>query len=212
MLQMNRNGVEQTMIFVFLFFFFLAPIHAQQLEPIGTPELKISNEYQSDNLCGPNGLFVVCKLLNIEAKRDELARVAGMDERGTTLYGLKKAALQKGLYAVGVETTVPQLRKLPPPMIAQVHQNHFLIVNGFEGDWVHIIDAPKEPYALLLTDFEKIWTGKALIVSKEKVEIEFSHFRYTIIAFVGFFLVSVICLIFALRRKIVNGQSFLPTT
>ena len=204
MLKMNRNGVEQTMIFIFLFFFFLAPIHIQRLEANGTPELKIRNEHLDNNFCGPNSLFVICNLLGIEAKRDELARMAGMDKLGTTLYGLKKAAVQKGLYAVGVETTVSQLRKLPSPMIAQVHQNHFLIVNGFEGDWVYIIDTPKEPYALPLTDFEKIWTGKALVVSKEKVEIGFSHFRYAIIAIVGLFLVSVICLIFVLRRKIVN--------
>ena len=149
------------------------------IEPLSLPILVVSVFFgqqvkadvnlSGDNLCGPNSLFIAAALLDIKTNRDELARCAGITDRGTTLYGLKKAAFEKGLYAIGIQTTLEELRQYDVPIIAHVgNDDHFLVIAGFEGARVKIINPPQDPFTVSSEYFERIWTGKALIVSTKK--------------------------------------------
>lgn len=136
-------------------------------------QVKAEVNLSSDNLCGPNSLFIAAVLLDVKTNRDELARCAGITDSGTTLYGLKKAAIEKGLYAIGIQTTLEALRQYDAPIIAHVgNDDHFLVIAGFEGARVKIINPPQEPFTLSSEDFERIWTGKALIVSTKKEDLD----------------------------------------
>lgn len=198
---MSHKVIKQTIVSICFLLCFLLHVYVQQAQAVNQEE---PEERQVDRLCGPNSLFIIFALLGVEAERDGLAEMADINERGTTLYGLRKAAIQHGLYAVGVETTLSQLRKLPPPMIAHVSPDHFFVVNGFEGDWVHIIDPPENPSSVHSSDFGKIWTGKALIVSREELEIAFPRPLYIT---AGLLLLSLVCVAFFIFVLIKKARS-----
>ena len=53
--------------------------------------------YNWSAVCGPESLLTVCKLFGIPASIEELCRLSGQDETGTSMYGLWYAAKVKGL-------------------------------------------------------------------------------------------------------------------
>jgi len=126
----------------------------------------IEGQEETDLLCGPKSLLVVCKLLGVKADLEELCRLSGW-EAGTTMYDLYRAARKKGLYAVGMRLDIEELKKIGQPAIAHVRGDHFLVVAGFLGYKVCIIDPPNPPRLISKGDFLKQWDGCVLVVSKE---------------------------------------------
>ncbi len=59
--------------------------------------------------CGPAALATVLQGMGIGCTEYELAQIAGTDETGTTMYGLMRAAMEKGLNARGMRVKVDNL-------------------------------------------------------------------------------------------------------
>ena len=123
-------------------------------------------------LCGPESLYRICELLEVSTNLAELKKLSGfVPERGTTMLGLKTAAVYKGLAPAGVRASVELLKrkKVPLPAIAYVNADHFLVFESANKDGVKITDsAEKYPPHLTWDELSDIWYGDLLIFDKKK--------------------------------------------
>ena len=133
---------------------------------------RLTEEDEIFLLCGPLSLFRVCELLKVQTGLDELKKLSGFDQNhGTTMLGIKEAAIYKGLAPVGVRVPIELLRKKKPPMpaIAYINFNHFLVFESVTEKGVTIFD-PAQKYEPHLTwdELADIWYGDLLIFDKKK--------------------------------------------
>ena len=133
-----------------------------------------SGKNPPDVMCGPKCLLLICQKLGVKADLDELARLSGKDENGATLAGLYKTAEKKKLHAVGMKIGVDELAKIRIPAIAHLWGSHFVVVeNGADGLAVtdpsrKVTDPAKEDLSVPLDTFKALYSGFALLVSKDK--------------------------------------------
>ena len=107
--------------------------------------------------CGPEALASVLAARGVEASVEELLKLAGTDETGTTMAGLERAAQAKGLTATGYQVTFEGLRRLGLPVVAFVNKqvtgdrwqvtgkggvagNHYVVVTQVSGRYVWVVD------------------------------------------------------------------------
>lgn len=123
-----------------------------------------------DQLCGPKALLLVCRGLGITTDLDELVELSEMDESGTSMAGLQKAAQQKGLQAVGVKISAGELATSSGAAICHLWGNHFVMVEPDAGN-LKVIDPSAAPpdQKMSRDDFEALYSGFALLVSREAV-------------------------------------------
>jgi predicted double-glycine peptidase len=90
----------------------------------------------------------------VEASVEELMKLAGTDETGTTMAGLARAAEAKGMTATGYQVTFAGLRKIKLPVVAWVNRpiadlegkgggaagNHYVVVTRGRGKYVWVMD------------------------------------------------------------------------
>ena len=123
-------------------------------------------------LCGPQSLLRICELLNVPTHLDEIKKMSGFSpNHGTTMLGIKQAAIYKGLAPTGVRASIELIRrgKVPMPTIAYVNSNHFLVLESVNKTGVNITD-PAEKYEPRLTydKLAEIWDGELLIFDIKK--------------------------------------------
>ena len=115
--------------------------------------------------CGPAALATVLKNLGIYTTEAELATLAGTDETGTSLYGLKVAAQAKGATAIGVRLTTDQLKANYIVVLEIDGTNHFEVVKNITSTTVTLIDPNLGTIEMSLEKFNKLYTGVALIIN-----------------------------------------------
>ena len=120
------------------------------------------------NDCGPQTLQVICELLGVKSTIEELARLAGTDETGTTMGGLYQAAKKKRLDPLAGEFTVQKLQEWNRPAIAFVKNNHFVVVESVVAGKLRILDPPRLPYQMTLREFTDVWEGHALMFGSDQ--------------------------------------------
>ncbi|MDE0482047.1 MAG: DUF1573 domain-containing protein [Candidatus Poribacteria bacterium] len=121
-------------------------------------------------LSGLNSLSHYCKLLKVETDIQELMRLSDFDPaQGTTMKGLRKAAIAKGIPLTSVETSLDSLKwnLVSLPAITYVDTSHFLIFESADRDGVKVVD-PFYKYHPYLTwaEVSKIWGGELLVFDK----------------------------------------------
>ena len=123
---------------------------------------------ESDKLCGPKTLIIVCHKLGIESDLEEMKTLCGYDDRsGTSMLGLLNAAKSKGLQAVGMKIGLDELAAFKGPKIAHLWDNHFMVVEPWDADTIMVTDPPGEPKAMKKDDFKKAYSGFALLIAKD---------------------------------------------
>ena len=110
--------------------------------------------------CGPEALAYVLAARGVETRVEELLKLAGTDETGTTMAGLERAAEAKGLTATGYQVTFEGLRRLGLPVVAFVNRpiadgpltqaprfqiadsagNHYVVITRVSGRYVWVVD------------------------------------------------------------------------
>ena len=121
---------------------------------------------------GLNSLLHYCKLLNVETDIQELMRLSDFDPaQGTTMKGLRKAAIAKGIPLTSVETSLDSLKwnLVSLPAITHVDTNHFLIFESADRDGVKVVDPfyKYHPYPYLTwAEVSKIWGSELLVFDK----------------------------------------------
>ena len=123
-------------------------------------------EPSADMMCGPIALTRVCTGLGVETTIEEIAKLAGTDETGTTMYGLFEAAQSKGLRAVGMRLNLDELKDIAKPIIAHLKSGHFVVVEKIENKEVTITDREGVNRTEQLKEFKRKWDSYVLIIAE----------------------------------------------
>ncbi len=90
--------------------------------------------------CGPAALATVMKNLGVNATEVELATLANTTETGTTMLGLKQAAINKGLNAKGYRLRTEQLQANYIVVLKINGNYHYNIIRSITNETVYLTD------------------------------------------------------------------------
>ena len=135
----------------------------QPLQIVPNPALV---EVAENVMCGPAALQTVCRNLGLDLPVETIAKLAGITDSGTTMYGLAEAARQLKLNAVGRKLTLADLEARRKPLIAYLKPNHFIAVTSMNNKEVSFSDQSGNNLKMALGDFLKRWDGSVLIVTR----------------------------------------------
>ena len=116
--------------------------------------------------CGPAALATVLQKMGIKCNENELAQMAGTDDTGTTMYGLMKAAIKKGLNARGMRIHAENLDSDNIVFLNIDGKCHYSVINQINENTVILSDPALGKIELTKNYFFKIYSGNALIISK----------------------------------------------
>ncbi len=117
--------------------------------------------------CGPAALATILKSIGIYTTEAEMAKIAGTDETGTSLYGLKTAALAKGATAIGVRLTTSQLQTNNIVVLSINGVNHFEVVQNITNTTVYLFDPNLGNIEMTLNKFNELYIGVALLINQQ---------------------------------------------
>lgn len=113
--------------------------------------------------CGPAALATILKTLGIYTTEAELAKIAGTDETGTSLFGLKTAALSKGITAIGARLTIDQLQTNYLVVLDIDGTKHFEVIRNITNTTVYLFDPNLGNIELSRGKFNELYIGVAMI-------------------------------------------------
>lgn len=93
---------------------------------------------------------------------NELRNRCGVSRDGSTAAGISRAGKHYGLRCVGKSVNAKHLKFMPLPQILFWEMNHFLILEGFQGNWVFLNDPAVGRRKLPWQEFAKGFSGIAL--------------------------------------------------
>ncbi len=116
--------------------------------------------------CGPAALATVLQGMGISCTEYELAQIAGTDETGTTMYGLMKAAIKKGLDARGMRIKLDNLTSNNIVFLNIDGKFHYSVIGQINENTVILADPALGKIELAKSYFARIYSGNALVISE----------------------------------------------
>jgi len=122
--------------------------------------------------CGATCLASVSEHYKLSLPIARIRQYASTNKKGTTLLGLREAAIKLGFLAKGVKASLEGLKDVPLPAIAHVmvHHDgheipHYMVIYGVTDKHVLVMDpATGKEEKKTLEEFEKLFTGYLLIL------------------------------------------------
>jgi hypothetical protein len=111
-------------------------------------------------------------MLGIQIDRRQLLEVCPPSAAGVSMASLADAAKKFGLDAKGYKMTWEKLTELNSPAVLYVNTNHFVAVSPSQyasedhPNSIRVFDAAKAPEWRSREEFEKSWSGAALVIAK----------------------------------------------
>lgn len=136
--------------------------------------------YQHDQQdCGIACLLSAVRVLGYHSDLEYLRQISGTTEDGTSLLGLKQAALEIGYKAEAYKANLKELREIKSQAILHIKKHesyfHFILYLGFSKKGYHFFDPDDGPVVLNEKQLENIWESKALLLLENNKDLILSQ-------------------------------------
>jgi len=131
----------------------------------GDPEFRQT----TDVSCGPAALrYILAHEFGVSVSEEEIARLAGTGETGTTLAGLRQAAQALGFAATSWRWPKQNLGELPLPAVAYMHRTqHYVVLTEVRPDFVEVFDPAQGAYVQFTWhSFAYFWSGVVMVLDR----------------------------------------------
>jgi len=115
--------------------------------------------------CGPSALATLFKKWGIFTTEAELAKLAGTDNEGTSLWGLKIAVESKGIITNAYNITSDKLRQDFIVLLKINGYNHFELILNMTNETIILFDPNLGIISMNWTQFNSLFTGVVLVVN-----------------------------------------------
>ena len=143
--------------------------HKAAKGPVATGKVaKVPVVMQMEALeCGAACLTMILAYYGRWVPLEKVRADCGVSRDGSKASNILKAARSYGLSAKGMTYSTNALKKSAPlPCILFWNFNHFVVLNGFKGKYAIINDPARGQVKVLLDDFDKSFTGVALVFDR----------------------------------------------
>jgi len=120
---------------------------------------------QSENDCGVASLAMVARALGRRVSLVELQRQIRVEERGTSLQELQRAAVQLGFRAQAVRIGIDHLSAVRLPAIAHLTTGHYVVLFEVNGDGFTIGDPASGVGKWPMSSLQRNWSGQLLLIA-----------------------------------------------